>query len=54
MIPKIASFLGTTQVQGNVMYAVASVVSATVPLFMLVMVFQRQIVSGLTAGAVKG
>jgi multiple sugar transport system permease protein len=54
MVPKIASFLGTTQVQGNVMYAVASVVSATVPLFMLVMFFQRQIVSGLTAGAVKG
>lgn len=54
MVPKIASFLGTTQVQGNVMYAVASVVSATVPLFMLVMLFQRQIVSGLTAGAVKG
>ena len=54
MVPKIASFLGTTQVQGNVMYAVASVVSATVPLFLLVMFFQRQIVSGLTAGAVKG
>jgi ABC-type glycerol-3-phosphate transport system permease component len=54
MIPKIASFLGTTQTQGDVMYAVAAVVSATAPLFMLVMVFQRQIVSGLTAGAVKG
>ena len=54
MVPKIASFMGTTQVQGNVMFAVAAVVSATAPLFMLVMVFQRQIVSGLTAGAVKG
>ncbi|MEO0913345.1 MAG: carbohydrate ABC transporter permease [Pseudomonadota bacterium] len=54
MIPKIASFLGSTQVQGNVMFAVAAVVSATVPLIMLVMFFQRQIVSGLTAGAVKG
>lgn len=54
MVPKIASFLGTTQVQGNVMYAVAAVVSATVPLFLLVLFFQRQIVSGLTAGAVKG
>lgn len=54
MVPKIASFLGTTQVQGNVMYAVSAVVSATVPLFLLVLVFQRQIVSGLTAGAVKG
>ena len=54
MIPKINSFLGTTQTEGNVMFAVASVVSATAPLFVLVMVFQRNIVSGLTAGAVKG
>lgn len=54
MVPKIASFLGTTQVEGNVMFAVAAVVSATAPLFVLVMFFQRQIVSGLTAGAVKG
>ena len=54
MVPKIGSFLGNAQEQGNVMYAVAAVVSATAPLFILVMFFQRQIVSGLTAGAVKG
>jgi ABC-type glycerol-3-phosphate transport system permease component len=54
MIPKIASFMGSTQVQGNIMYAVAAVVSATAPLFVLVLFFQRQIVAGLTAGAVKG
>ena len=54
MIPAIASFLGTTQVEGNVMFAVAAVVSATAPLFVLILFFQRQIVSGLTAGAVKG
>jgi len=54
MVPKIASFLGTVQQEGNVMFAVAAVVSATAPLFVLVMFFQRQIVSGLTAGAVKG
>ncbi|MCL4188114.1 MAG: carbohydrate ABC transporter permease [Rhodobacteraceae bacterium] len=54
MIPKIASFLGTTQTKGNVMFAVSSVVSVTAPLFLLVIFFQRQIVSGLTAGAVKG
>ncbi|MGZ2443006.1 carbohydrate ABC transporter permease [Sinorhizobium medicae] len=54
MVPKIASFLGTIQQEGNVMFAVAAVVSATAPLFVLVMFFQRQIVSGLTAGAVKG
>ena len=54
MVPKIASFLGSTFEEGNVMFAVAAVVSATVPLFVLIMFFQRQIVSGLTAGAVKG
>jgi trehalose/maltose transport system permease protein len=54
MVPKIASFLGTTQTEGNVMFAVSSVVSVTAPLFVLIMFFQRQIVSGLTAGAVKG
>ena len=54
MVPKIASFLGSTQQEGNVMFAVAAVVSATAPLFVLVLFFQRQIVSGLTAGAVKG
>ena len=54
MVPQIAAFLGTTYTEGNVMFAVAAVVSATAPLFVLVMFFQRQIVSGLTAGAVKG
>ncbi len=53
MVPRIASFLGTVREQGNVMFAVAAVVSAMAPLFFLVLFFQRQIVSGLTAGAVK-
>ena len=54
MVPKIASFLGTTQTKGNVMFAVAAVVSVTAPLFVMIIFFQKQIVSGLTAGAVKG
>ncbi|WP_193142721.1 MULTISPECIES: carbohydrate ABC transporter permease [unclassified Meridianimarinicoccus] len=54
MIPKINAFLGSTQEEGKVMYAVAAVVSAILPLFVLILFFQRQIVSGLTAGAVKG
>jgi len=54
MVPKLASFLGTTQTKGNVMFAVAAVVSVTAPLFVMIVFFQRQIVSGLTAGAVKG
>ena len=53
MVPKIASFLGSTFDAGNIMFAVAAVVSAMVPLFFLVLFFQRQIVSGLTQGAVK-
>jgi multiple sugar transport system permease protein len=54
MVPKIASFLGTIRETGDVMFAVGAAVSALIPLFFLVLFFQRQIVSGLTAGAVKG
>ena len=54
IIPAINSFMGTTQIEGKVMNAVAAVVSTTAPLFVLILFFQRQIVSGLTAGAVKG
>ena len=53
MVPKIASFLGSTQQEGEVMSAVATVVSTTLPLFVLLMFFQRQIVNGLTAGPVR-
>ena len=41
MVPKIASFLGSTQQEGEVMSVVAAVVSTTVPLFVLVIFFQR-------------
>ena len=54
MVPKINAFLGTVEHGGNYMWAVAGVVSATAPLFMIVMFFQRQLISGLTTGAVKG
>lgn len=54
MVPKLSSFLFQIQAEGNVMYAVAAVVSTTAPLFLLVMFFQKRLVEGLTAGAVKG
>ena len=54
MVPKINAYLGKVEHGGNYMWAVASVVSATAPLFMIVMFFQRQLISGLTTGAVKG
>jgi multiple sugar transport system permease protein len=54
MVPKLNSFLGTVMYEGSRMNAVAAVVSATAPLFFLVMFFQRQLVAGLTQAAVKG
>ena len=54
MIPRIRDFMGDAANAGDKMAAVSAVVVATAPLFILVMVFQRQLVSGLTAGAVKG
>ena len=50
----IALISGASQFElpwGNIM---AASVIVTVPLIILVLIFQRRIVSGLTAGAVKG
>jgi trehalose/maltose transport system permease protein len=52
--PAIASFTGNTQYElpwGNIL---AASVLVTLPLVVLVLIFQRKILAGLTAGAVKG
>jgi trehalose/maltose transport system permease protein len=52
--PAIASFTGNTQFElpwGNIL---AASVLVTFPLVILVLIFQRKILAGLTAGAVKG
>jgi trehalose/maltose transport system permease protein len=52
--PAIAFFRGSSEREipwGNIM---AASVVVTIPLIILVLVFQRRIVDGLTAGAVKG
>ncbi len=54
MVPAISSYFNRETTTTDQVEAVAAAVSITAPLFLLVMVFQRQIVSGLTAGAVKG
>ncbi len=54
MVPAITSFFNRETTSTDQVQAVAAAVSITAPLFFLVMVFQKQIVSGLTAGAVKG
>ncbi len=54
MVPAIAGYFNRETTTTDQVEAVAAAVSITAPLFLLVMVFQKQIVSGLTAGAVKG
>ncbi len=52
--PAIASFSGNTQYElpwGNIL---AASVLVTIPLVILVLIFQRKILAGLTSGAVKG
>ena len=54
MVPAITQFFNRETTSTDQIEAVAAAVSITAPLFLLVMAFQRQLVSGLTAGAVKG
>lgn len=54
MVPAITQYFNRETTSTDQIEAIAAAVSITAPLFLLVMAFQRQIVSGLTAGAVKG
>ena len=49
MVPAIVGYFNRETTTTDQVEAVAAAVSITAPLFLLVMVFQRQIVSGLTA-----
>lgn len=50
----IALFSGEVSFQDPVAEIMAATVVVTIPLIILVLIFQRQIIGGLTAGAVKG
>lgn len=50
----IANFSGTLPREEPIAEVMAAVVVVTIPLVILVLIFQRRIVEGLTAGAVKG
>lgn len=54
MVPAISQYFNRETTMTDQVEAVAAAVSITAPLFLLVIVFQKQIVSGLTQGAVKG
>lgn len=53
MVPSIARYFNRETTMTDQVEAVAAAISITAPLFFLVMVFQRHIVSGLVQGAVK-
>jgi multiple sugar transport system permease protein len=50
----IAFFTGSSQFQVPIGTISAALVTITIPLIVLVVIFQKRIVAGLTAGAVKG
>jgi trehalose/maltose transport system permease protein len=50
----IAFFTGSSQFQIPIGTISAALVTITIPLIVLVVIFQKRIVAGLTAGAVKG
>jgi multiple sugar transport system permease protein len=50
----LAFFQGASMFQSAVPYVMAASVVVTIPVVILVLIFQRRIVAGLTSGAVKG
>ncbi|MFI5891515.1 carbohydrate ABC transporter permease [Actinoplanes sp. NPDC051513] len=50
----LSFFTGASQFQSPITYIMAASVVVTIPVVILVLVFQRRIMAGLTAGAVKG
>lgn len=54
MTAALGNYMTSDENLTRVMEGIAGAVSVTVPLIVLILVFQRQIVSGLTQGAVKG
>ena len=53
-MPAAIAYAISAESEAFLMQGVAGAVSITIPLIILVLLFQRQIVSGLTQGAVKG
>ena len=54
MTAALGNYMGQNTSLSKVMYGVAGAVTVTIPIVILIYAFQKQIVAGLTAGAVKG
>lgn len=54
MTAALGNYMGQSTRLDRLMLGIAGAVSIVLPLILLILVFQRQIVAGMTAGAVKG
>ncbi len=54
MTAALGNYLGQSTRLDRLMLGIAGAVSIVIPISILVLVFQRYIVAGMTAGAVKG
>lgn len=54
MTAALANYMGQNQSAARLMHGIAGAVSITIPIIILVYAFQKQIVAGMTAGAIKG
>ena len=54
MTAALGNYMGQNRSMDRLMHGIAGAVSVVVPIIILIFVFQRQIVAGMTAGAVKG
>lgn len=54
MTAALGNYMGQNQSMSGLMHGIAGAVSITIPIVILIYIFQRQIVAGMTAGAVKG
>lgn len=54
MTAALGNYMGQSKHLDKLMLGIAGAVSVTIPIIILIYAFQRQIVAGMTAGAVKG
>ena len=54
MTAALGNYMGQNKSLARLMHGVAGAVSVTVPIIILIYIFQKQLIAGMTAGAVKG
>ncbi len=54
MTAALGNYMGQNKSMERLMHGIAGAVSVTVPIVILIHIFQKQLIAGMTAGAVKG